>query len=232
MDTLPITKQISGFEKVPALNNFNITKTNIVSRIKRKNIEKLKNIGDVSFCLEDSMKVKESYKALLIISREISEKFIYEIEAMSFPGGVPNETKDTIILAKKIFVSLKPALAEQFTIIRSDLDTVKTIDLSNKDYITWEWVITPLKVGVSNLILTLSRVEVSKGDLEKFIPTKIIPVKVYAERKSSGRQIVEFVESEWKFLVTTIFGGLGWILVYRRRKRKEIKDEKEDDGEE
>ena len=223
IDSLHDSIKVAGIERTAPLNNIDITKTKQVSKLKRKLIGKIENTGDVAFCLEDSMKINESYKALLIISRKVNSHYIKQIQERGFPEGIPKVTNTTMLLANKIFANLQPALAHQFSIVRADLDTVKTIDLQNKDYIAWEWVITPLKVGLSNLILTLSRVDIPKGDTDKFIPTKVIPVQVYAERKSKMDRIGEFISAEWKFILMTFFGGLGWILVYQLKRKESRK---------
>jgi hypothetical protein len=216
------TSQIlSGIEKSnPELKS----KLNVIDNLSRQEKKKIdiNGIGDIYFCLDDTMQLNESYRALLVISKEIKNEYIQTLLRQEYPDGIPKTTKDSMLLSKRIFASLLPALADQFTIRRTDLDTIKTIDLAHKDYISWEWIITPLKTGESKLILKLSRVETPLGDLDKFFPSKIITVHVAAIEKTLGQRIGIFWKEEWKWVITSILALIGWILAYRL-KRKEIK---------
>jgi hypothetical protein len=193
------------------LDNFN--------KEKKKKIN-ISGIGDVSFCLEDSMKLDETYRALLIISKEVKIEFINSLMIKAFPEGTPKKIVDTMTLSKRIFASILPAVADQFTIIRADLDTVKTIDIEGRDFITWEWFVTPKKAGESSLVLKLSRVEAQAGELDKFFPTKLIKVHVSAEEKSISEILSDFWSDEWKWILTSIAALISWIFLYKQNREK------------
>ena len=162
----------------------------------------------------------QPYQAVLIISKNIVENKIDDIFKKAHPDGVPKKIRDTMVLSKQLFASLKSTISGNFDIIRSDpLDTIKNIDLKNSDYVAWEWTVTPIKEGDGNLVLSITKVKAPRNESDKFIPNKVIKVHVTAVYKPWNEQIKDFIKNEWKWLITTIGAIIVWF--YARNKKSD-----------
>jgi len=195
-----------------------------VSRIDRRKYINITEEGDITFALEDSIQVNDSRIGLLIISNNPAKADIQADLEKEFKNLVPRVVRDTIQLHKKMYASLQPAASDDFSVIRAGPDSVKSINRFSRDLITWQWSVTPLKLGKNNLILTVAPIEEDSIHNGELIPTKIIHIKVYAEEKPVKEEILEFIQREWKWLLTSIAAVIGWCVVWNeKRKQKNVK---------
>jgi len=156
------------------------------------------------FHADDTMQVNKTYTATLALARNaplgpIKMKVLEASDATD-----DNVIIDTSIqLGKKMRADLRdfgPRNEKSFFIERIGSDEQI---LSNSKESFWQWNIEPLKEGRHKLKLVIQVILGDDGEVN--LPTKEIPVTIFAQKVSMGTRIGAFFSSYWQWIITGIF---------------------------
>lgn len=156
------------------------------------------------FHADDTMQVNKTYTASLALARNAPlEPIKMKILEISDATDENVLVDTTIQLGKKMRADLKdfsPRNDKSFLIeqIGSDEQT-----LSNSKEAYWQWNIEPLKEGQHKLKLVIQVVTADDGEVN--LPTKEIPVIIFAQKITTSAKIGKFFSNYWQWIVTGIF---------------------------
>jgi len=156
------------------------------------------------FHADDTMQVNRTYTATLALARNAALGPLKMKVLEASDATDDNVIVDTSIqLGKKMKADLKdfgPRNEKSFFIER--IGSEEQV-LSNSKESFWQWNIEPLKEGHHKLKLVI---QVILGDNDKVnLPTKEIPVTIFAQKISMGTRIGTFFSSYWQWIITGIF---------------------------
>jgi hypothetical protein len=193
-----------------------------------KNLHKKKlsssQMGDFDFYLNDTMTVNQSYKAFLLISKKMIQVVKTDLSQKVF-NYIKNikDTSGSVNISENMLASLTDVGNGNFKILRNDLDSIKTFNWGKNNFISWEWVVTPLKSGDTFLNLKIYTLKSKNVQGDELIPGRLIRVKVYAEYKNFFEKVLEFISIYW--LVLTAIGAIFTFLIkfyfeYRKHSKR------------
>ena len=156
------------------------------------------------FHADDTMQVNKTYIATLALARNmplgpLKIKVLEESDATDDNVIVDS----TIQLGKKMRADLRdfgPRNEKSFFIEQIGSPEQS---LSDSKEATWQWNIEPLKEGHHKLKLSIQVISGDKGEVN--LPTKDIPVTIFAEKVSMGTKFANFFSNYWQWIITAIF---------------------------
>lgn len=173
------------------------------------------------FHASDTMQVNRTYTATLALARNaplgpIKMKVLEASDATD-----ENVLVDTTIeLGKKMRADLKdfsPRNDRSFLIEKIGSDE-QNLTGSKEAY--WQWNIEPLKEGNHKLKLVIQVVLGDEGEVN--LPTKEIPVTIFAQQVSAGAKVREFFSNYWQWIITGILLPvfIAWLTTRMRHTRE------------
>jgi hypothetical protein len=156
------------------------------------------------FHADDTMQVNKTYIASLALARNAPlEPIKMKILEISDATDETVLVDTTIQLGKKMRADLKdfsPRNDKSFLIERIGSDEQV---LTNSKEAYWQWNIEPLKAGQHKLKLAIQVVLGDEGEVN--LPTKEIPVIIFAQKKTVTAKISNFFSNYWQWIITGIF---------------------------
>lgn len=158
--------------------------------------------GMIGYKIPDTMKVDNSYRAVVTIAKTLEDSILYMgIDRSGF-------TEEAIKISSIVNVRLKdPTNNKNFEIHALSTEEQPVLDSSNT---VWQWNIIPIRGGENDLII---QVTAEEKDLPLFEKT----VKVKA---SFTRKVGNFAEDNWQWLSSAIIIPLFLWAVKKFSRRK------------
>lgn len=218
--TEPEPETISGYNKHAATPHTN-TASSQTEDIKRR----YKNL--LVFHADDTMKIKKAYIATLVLGKD---QILGDLKEEVLESSNANDDKikqdTTMEIGSKMrarLVDMSGATNKGFDIelIGGDDAAEQSITDKRKKAI-WQWKLTPLTPGQQELTLAITVIE-NNGD-RVTLPTRNIPVLIFAEKESFLSQVGSFFsDNNSKWLVTAIVIPIiiAWFTT-RMRHRSEM----------
>ena len=155
------------------------------------------------FHADDTMQVNKTYIASLALARN-SALGPVKIKVLEISDATDDNVivDTTIELGKKMkakLMDLSPRNEKSFLIEQIGSEEQ---NLNNTKESIWQWNIEPLKAGQHKLKLSI-QVILSDDDRVN-LPTKDIPVLIFAEKISFGAKIQNFFSKYWQWIITGI----------------------------
>lgn len=155
------------------------------------------------FHADDTMQVNKTYIATLALARNaplgpLKMKVLEVSDATD-----DNVIIDTIIqLGKRMRANLKDLGPQEDKSFRIELlgDDVQNLNNTTESY--WQWNIEPLKEGQHKLKLSIQVLLGDEGEVN--LPTKNIPVTIFAQKVSISTKISNFFSNYWQWIITGI----------------------------
>jgi len=184
---------------------------------KQQIVKKYKSL--LVFHANDTMQVNKTYLATLALARNSSlgpvKTKVLEISEATDDNVMVDTTIELGKRMKARLMDLSPNNDKSFSILQIGSDEQ---NLSNTKEAIWQWNIEPLKEGVHKLRLSI---EVILSDDDRVnLPTKNIPVIIFAQKVSVGTKIANFISNYWQWIITAIFLPIfiAWLTNRIRKK--------------
>ncbi|WP_462248734.1 hypothetical protein [Ferruginibacter sp.] len=172
------------------------------------------------FHAKDTMKINKAYIAKLILGKDQILSTIKE-EVLKNSGSAKDEVVEdtTVDIGSKMKAELTPlndGAGKGFE-IEPIGSAIQSINDKRKKAI-WTWKITPLTAGEQHLVLSINIIE--KEDEMVNLPTKDIPIVIFAEPESMMNKVAGFFEKNYQWLLATLLIPLfmGWYNARMRHK--------------
>lgn len=177
------------------------------------------------FHIDDSMQTGQGYKATLALGREqVLADLKKEME-----DATGSDAKDLIVdtalkVAAQMRARLKdlsPASGRSFDISpMSEGNEIQDINEETGNKAFWQWNVVPLKEGKHQLELVVEVVLNKKQNV--FLPSKTIPVTIYAKSESFLSQFSGFMQENWKWMITAIIIPIfiAWLTTRIRQRQQ------------
>jgi hypothetical protein len=215
----PDTKSFNDFKG----NNSNpksTTANNLISsaeNLKRR----FKNL--LIFHADDTMKINKSYLATLILGKD---QVLGDLknELLESSKADDDEIKSDTTLdigtkmrAKLIDMSGSESKGFNIELIGGEDAATQSITAKRKKII-WQWKLTPQTPGQQELKLSINVIE--KDGETVNLPARNIPVMIFAEKASFGSKVMNFLDENFKWLITAILIPIiiAWITARMRRR--------------
>jgi hypothetical protein len=160
------------------------------------------------FHADDTMKIKKAYIATLILAKDQVLATIKDEALESSNAGNQDFKHDTTVdIGNKMrakLMDMSGALNKGFDIelIGGDEAATQSITEKRKKAI-WNWKLTPLTPGQQELKLSINIIE--KDGESVTLPTKNIPVMIFAEKEGFWESVAGFFKNEnTKWILTAI----------------------------
>ena len=165
------------------------------------------NKGVVAYKIPDTMKVGQTYRIELRISKYNTPSLVEDLSL-----SIPNKPTVKPIRVGRTMETRLISLDDAFT-IKTDNTPIQTIEMDSC-YTDWVWFITPTKSGDHYLRLLIV---IKEDNLVKDIPVYEGNIHVKA---SPGWSIWEFIKSYWQWLLGSIVIPIfAWWFVNRNKKK-------------
>ena len=169
--------------------------------IRDRLVKKYKDL--LVFHADDTMEVNKTYTATLALSRNlplgpIKMRVLEESDATDDNVLIDS----TIELGKRMKANLRdfgPRDSKSFIIEQIGTDEQ---NLTESKESIWQWNIEPLKAGTHKLKLSIQVILGDEGQMN--LPTKEIPVTIFAQKVSVGSKIGAFLSNYWQWIITGI----------------------------
>jgi len=170
------------------------------------------------FHADDTMQVNKTYLASLALARNAAlgpiKMKVLEISDATDDNVIVDTTIQLGKRMKAKLMDLSPRNNKSFEIVQIGEDEQ---NLSKTNESIWQWNIEPLKEGQHKLKLSI---QVILSDDDKInLPTKDIPVTIFAQKISVGTKIANFFSKYWQWIVTAIFLPIFIALLTNRIKK-------------
>lgn len=223
----------SSNEQVKAIDNTQDVDT---SRLTGANVStvRISEIVDnaLVFHIADSMQTGQGYKATLALGRDqVMDELKKEMEDVTGAEASDLIVDTALKVAAQMRARLKdisPAGAKSFDITTmSEGNEIQDINDETGNKAFWQWNVVPLKEGRHQLELVVEVVLNKKKNI--FLPSKTIPVTIYAKPESFGSKFSGFMEENWKWLITAIIIPIiiAWLTT-RIRQRQQVTSSQKD----
>jgi len=155
------------------------------------------------FHVDDTMNLKETYRATLALARNAAlDPLIQSVLRESEASDDSVIVDSTIQLGKRVrakLLDVGPRDDKSFRIEPFGTDE-QNLDKTKERY--WQWNIEPLKEGPHKLLLT---VEVIYGDNNEMnLPARNIPIIIFAKKVSFSTKVGNFFSNYWQWVITGI----------------------------
>ncbi len=156
------------------------------------------------FHADDTMQVNNTYRATLALARNMALGPL-KMKVLEVSDATDdNVIVDTIIqLGKKMRANLKDLGPQDGKSFRIELLGNDEQNLYNATESYWQWNIEPLKAGQHKLILSIQVLLGDDGEVN--LPTKDIPVTIFAQKVSFSAKVGNFFSNYWQWVITAIF---------------------------
>jgi hypothetical protein len=180
----------------------NTTNTgNLDANLKRR----FKNL--LVFHAADTMKIKKSYLATLILGKD---QILGDLKAEVLENANSNDEKikqdTTLDIGSKMrarLIDMSGATNKGFDIELIGGEDAATQSITEKrKRIIWQWKLTPLTPGQQELKLSINIIE--KDGETVNLPARNIPVVIFAEQASIGSKIASFFDENIKWILASI----------------------------
>lgn len=161
------------------------------------------NFGYITYYIPDTMKVGQSYRIELRISK-------YNTVELSI-GLDTNRVQRNIRIGSKMEAKLIDV--DNVFRINSTNTPEQTVEM-DKSYTTWVWHVVPLKAGRHELKLLVT---IKQNDIVKDVP--VYEDKVYVQA-SPIFTIWGFIKENWHYILGTLGACFTWWYTNMRRKRR------------
>ncbi len=191
------------------------------------------------FHADDTMKIKKSYIATLILGKDqVYTNLKDEVLTSSNASDEKVHMDTTMDIGTKMrarLIDMSGATNKGFEIelIGGNESAEQRITDKRKKAI-WNWKLTPLTPGQQNLKLAITVIE--KDDVPVTLPTRDIEVLIFAEPESVMSKVTAFFEKNYQWLLATLLIPLfmGWYNARMRHnfdrrmaKEREMRERKQ-----
>jgi hypothetical protein len=155
------------------------------------------------FHADDTMQVNKTYLASLALARNAALNPV-KIKVLEISDATDDNVivDTTIELGKRVkatLLDLSPKNDKSFDI--TQIGEAEQ-NLSKTKESIWQWNIEPLKAGQHKLKLSIQVIE--SDDNTYNLPTKDIPVTIFAQKVTTGDKIANFFSNYWQWIITGI----------------------------
>ena len=155
------------------------------------------------FHADDTMQVNKTYIATLALARNMALGPL-KMKVLEVSDATDdNVIVDTIIqLGKRMRANLKDLGPLDSKSFRIELLGSDEQNLNNTTESYWQWNIEPLKAGHHKLKISIQVLLGDEGEVN--LPTKDIPVTIFAQKVSFSAKLENFFSKYWQWIVTGI----------------------------
>lgn len=168
--------------------------------------DQINRIGKVTHLIKDTMVYNITDTVELIVSyNHPSKEILSQVKTFQYQP-TENITTHSIRITPEMRARLIDPTKKNFIIVPLT-DSIQIIEMRDSTFTIWQWCVTPLKGGQSQLILSL---DIIVNDHTKSIETYQDKIYVYI---SIWSRIWYWIELNWEyisFIIIGIFGILGW----------------------
>jgi len=217
-------KKISGLGDNPVDQNPNTTILSDPKLVKQLDLKRrYKNL--LVFHADDTMKIKKSYIATLVLGKD-QKLGDLKIEALESSNSKKDDIKvDTTLeigttMSAKL-TDLGSATDKGFDIEYISAGSGEQIITEKHPKVTWSWKLTPQSPGEQNLLLTVAVKENDGATIN--LPTRNIPVIIFAEKESIWAMIGNFFSDpngKWLFTAILIPILIAWFTTRMKHKHE------------
>ena len=203
-----------GAPDKPSNSPVNITDENLLKR-------KFKNL--LVFHADDTMQIKKSYLTTLIMAKnnvlnDVKTE-VLESSAASDDKIYLDTTFDAGTKMKARLIDMNGSTEKGFEIEMLGGEESQVQGFNQKrDKIYWQWKITPLKAGIQELKLIVNVIE--KDGETVNLPTRSIPVVIFAEKRSFLSAAGDYWQRNYQWLLSAIAIPIIIAIVTTKLKNK------------
>jgi hypothetical protein len=189
---------IKGLNSTDTSTTHNITKPDFDLKRRYKNL--------LVFHADDTMKIKKAYIATLILGKDQILADIKEEVLESSNAKNDNIKKDSTLdigsRMKARLVDMSGDINKGFDIELLNEDGAEQNITDKRKKAMWQWKLVPLTPGQQELSLAITVIE-KNGD-KVTLPTRNIPVVIYAEEESFGSKTMGFLEKNIQWVLASL----------------------------
>lgn len=212
--TIDDTRALAGPNNMPTHESVEIRDGELLKR-------KFKNL--LVFHADDTMQVNKSYLTTLIMAKN---NVLGQVKTEALESSNATDNKIYLDSSFEIGTRMKAKLLDMNSSIDKgfEIENVGGPDAEiqslgkGRDKIYWQWKITPLKEGLQELKLVVNVIE--KDGETVNLPTRSIPVIIFAEKTSWTSSTGSFFAKNFQWMITAILIPLLIAYITTRIKNK------------